>query len=137
MGSQFKAAALEEHTAKAIKQWHKDVKQKRKKHNHHHHHDLDSSLHQEGSSHSTVTEHQSSRVFESSSSRTLSSQEMVNSFHHRAPTFSEFNSLDIIESSEMVEEPIKIKMREINEISEIGEIHEEKTLTTQTQRWVS
>ncbi|KAG6583496.1 MLO-like protein 3, partial [Cucurbita argyrosperma subsp. sororia] len=130
MGSQFKAAALEEHTAKAIKQWHKDVKQKRKKHHHHYHHDLDSSLHQEGSSHSTITERQSSRVFESSS-RTLSSQEMVSSFHHRAPTFSELNNLDIIESNEIVEEPTKIKIREINEI------HEEKTLTTQTQRWVS
>ncbi|XP_022964659.1 MLO-like protein 3 isoform X1 [Cucurbita moschata] len=132
MGSQFKAAALEEHTAKAIKQWHKDVKQRRKKHHHHYHHDLDSSLHQEGSSHSTVTERQSSRVFESSSSsRTLSSQEMVSSFHHRAPTFSELNNLDIIESNEIVEVPTKIKIREINEI------HEEKTLTTQTQRWVS
>ncbi|XP_022964660.1 MLO-like protein 3 isoform X2 [Cucurbita moschata] len=120
MGSQFKAAALEEHTAKAIKQWHKDVKQRRKKHHHHYHHDLDSSLHQEGSSHSTVTERQSSRVFESSSSsRTLSSQEMVSSFHHRAPTFSELNNLDIIESNEIVEVPTKIKIREINEISEI------------------
>lgn len=136
MGSQFKAAALEEHTAKAIKKWHKDVKQKRKKH--HHHLDLDSSQQQEGSSHS-ISE-RPSRVFESSS-RTLSSEEMSSS-HHRAPTFSELNSLSIIECDEIVEEPteavvtknesaISSKVMEIK-IGEISEIHEENiTLTPQ------
>ncbi|CAK9327104.1 unnamed protein product [Citrullus colocynthis] len=136
MGSQFKAAALEEHTAKAIKKWHKDVKQKRKKH--HHHLDLDSSQQQEGSTHS-ISE-RPSQVFESSS-RTLSSEEM-NSSHHRAPTFSELNNLSIIECDEIVEEPteavvtknesaISSKVMEIK-IGEISEIHEENiTLTPQ------
>lgn len=139
MGSQFKAAALEEHTAKAIRQWHKDVKQKRKKNNHHH--DLDSSQHQEGSSHS-VAERQSSTVFESSS-RTLSSQEMSSS-HHRAPTFSEINSLgiecnEIVELTETVvkDEPVVSGKSMGIKIGEISEIHEGETLTAQTERQIS
>lgn len=134
MGSQFKAAALEEHTAKAIKKWHKDVKQKRKKH--HHHHEHDDSQHQEGSSRSGA-ERQSSTVFESSS-RTLSFQEL--SSHHRTPTFSELNSFGI-ESGEIVEEHTETMVKKNNDSSIVsGKLMEIKveenseTQTAQTER---
>ena len=66
----------------------------------------------------------------------------MSSSHHRAPTFSELNSLSIIECDEIVEEPteavvtknesaISSKVMEIK-IGEISEIHEENiTLTPQ------
>lgn len=146
MGSQFKAAALEENTAKAIKKWHKDVKQKRKKHSHHH--DLDSSQHQEGSSHS-ASERPSSRVFEGSS-RTLNSDQEMSSSHHRALSFSELNGVSIIECDEIVEEKLRdtvvtkdesaVSNKVIKiEIGEISEIHEEKIIlsTPQNERRIS
>lgn len=147
MGSQFKAAALEEHTAKAIKKWHKDVKHKRKKPSHHH--DLDSNQHQEGSSHS-VSEHPSSRVFEGSSRTLNSDQEIMSSSHHRALSFAELNGVSITECDEIVEEKLRDsvvtkgesavsnKVMEI-EIGEISEIHEETiTLSTpQNERRIS
>ena len=136
MGSQFKAAALEEHTAKAIRKWHQDVKQKRKQSNHHQYpNDLDPSQHQEGSS-PFVAGRLSSMVFESSS-KAQSSQEMT-PFHHRAPTFSELNYLDIV-SNEIVEEPTEtaaikdesiVVDRSIGiKIGEISEVHEGETET--------
>ncbi|XP_038893921.1 MLO-like protein 3 [Benincasa hispida] len=141
MGSQFKAAALEEHTAKVIKKWHKDVKQKRKKHSHPH--DLDSSQHQEGSSRS-ASERPSSRALDSNIVQTLSSEEMSSS-HHRAPTFSELNSFSMIECDEIVEEEhtetvvaknesvVSNKVLEIK-IGETSENHKEKiTLTPQNE----
>ncbi|XP_022949225.1 MLO-like protein 3 isoform X1 [Cucurbita moschata] len=136
MGSQFKAAALEEHTAKAIKKWHQDVKQKRKQSNHHQYlNDLDPSQHQEGSS-PFVAGRLSSMVSESSN-KTQSSQELT-PFHHRAPTFSELNYLDI-ESNEIVEELTETTVikdesivvdRSIGiKIGEISEVHEGETET--------
>ncbi|XWS52691.1 hypothetical protein CRYUN_Cryun11dG0092700 [Craigia yunnanensis] len=67
MGSNFKSAALEEHTANAIKQWHAGVKQKQKK--------------QRESSHLGN---------DSSNSNTTISMNL--SSHHRTPTLSETSS---------------------------------------------
>lgn len=76
MGSNFKSAALEEHTVKAIRQWHADVKQKRKK-NH-----TSQSAHNNDDYSSTTLDHMSN-------STTFSPDHPVSSHHTRSPTFAD------------------------------------------------
>ncbi|XP_062082031.1 MLO-like protein 3 [Humulus lupulus] len=73
MGSNFKNAALEEHTVKAIKQWHSEVKQKRKRNHTSQHHEYSS----------TTTMDHSNTAISSPSPQHLWSQ------HNRSPTFAD------------------------------------------------
>ena len=76
MGSNFKSAALEEHTVKAIRQWHADVKQKIRKKNH-----TSQSAHN-NDDHSSTTLDQMSNT-----TAAISPDHPVSSHYTRSPTF--------------------------------------------------
>ncbi|XP_024026363.1 MLO-like protein 3 [Morus notabilis] len=76
MGSNFKSAVLEEHTAKAIRQWHEEAKQKRKK-NH-----TSQSTHNDSSS--TTIDHTSATNINS-----ISPDHPVSGHHTRSPSFAD------------------------------------------------
>ncbi|GMN63983.1 hypothetical protein TIFTF001_033054 [Ficus carica] len=76
MGSNFKSAALEEHTVKAMRQWHAEVKEIRKKN------------HTSQSAHNN-NDYSSSTLDHMSNSATISPDHPVSSHHTRSPTFAD------------------------------------------------
>ncbi|KAF4354655.1 hypothetical protein F8388_009646 [Cannabis sativa] len=77
MGSNFKSAVLEEHTVKAIKQWHSEVKEKRKR-NQTSQHELSS----------TTTTTVNTMDHHNTNSNNTSPQHLL-SHHNRSPTFAD------------------------------------------------
>ncbi|PON53981.1 Mlo-related protein [Parasponia andersonii] len=97
MGSNFKRAVLEEHTVRAIRQWHSEVKQKRKK------------------NHTSQSTHDySSTTMDHSNATITSSPEHASSRHNRSPTFA--NQLSHFSTdTEIVEDHQENRRNELEE----------------------
>lgn len=99
MGSNFKSAVLEEHTVKAIRQWHSEVKQKRKK-NH-------------STTHSTH-DYSSSTTMDHGNATISSSPEQASPSYNRSPSFADQLARYSI-NTEIVEEHQEIGQNELEQ----------------------
>ena len=109
MGSNYKSAVLEEHTVKAIKQWHSEVKQKRKR-------NLTS---QHDYSSTTTMDH-------SNTANSSPSPQHVLSQHNRSPTFADQLTRSPVDTEIVEEHDQQLGKNHLQVLSSVE--HEEKPI---------